>query len=200
MLNEIMLTDGLKSCTWQPNLRQNDITTRGGDSLSVELGPPFWTVSFRYENLRPASWRLQTAWMNRRNGSSVPFTAFRPSRRYPANHPSTDNSGLALSAYNSTTGAITLNKGNMAIGDMVSWIDSNDAQFVGEIKEVDAVSGVSTTFKTFPFARQPNGISASPRIFEAVGRFRIVPSSVRPEDRNDKIYSISFDARQEEKL
>ncbi len=197
--NELMLTDRLKSCTWLPVLRQNDITTRGGETTSIEYGPGYWRVSFVYENLQPIQWRLLTAWIARRNGSQVPFTAFMPSRRYPENHPSANNTGLTLSGYNSTTGAITINKGNMVPGDMVSWIASDNSQFVGEIKQVDTVSGSSTTFRTFPFARAPSG-TPTPRIFEAVGRFRIVAGSIQPDDRNEKLYSMRFDARQDEKI
>jgi len=195
--DESIITDRLKACAWSLNFRQSDVNYRGGNSVSIEYGPAFWIAGFRYESLQPDQYRTLTAWINRRYGSSVPFMAHLPSRRYPKNNPGTTNAGLALSAYNGTTGSITLNKGNMAEGDMVSWKDSNSGQFVGEIVEVTSVSGGSTTFKTSPFARAPHG-TPSPRVFEAQGRFRLMPSSVRIEDGHDKLYSVAFDARQME--
>jgi hypothetical protein len=200
--DEIMLSDRLKACDWIQSFRQSDATTRGGNPQVVEHGRPFWVINFRYENLIPTDSydpnRLLSAWLGRRNGQAVPFTAYRPSRRTPFNHPTANNSGLVLSGYNSTTGAITLNKGNMAEGDMVSWDAADGSMFVGEIVTIDAVSGSSTTFKTFPFAKQPAG-TENAKIVGAVGRFRLIPASIRPDDRADKRHGLSFSARQIEK-
>jgi hypothetical protein len=196
-VDEAMLTARLKACSFVPNLRQNDMTSRGGASQSVETGPPFWTASFRYENLRPSEYRALTAWIHRRNGTHIPFMGFLPSRRYPAGLPSADNAGLVLSSYNATTKAITINKAGMEVGDHVSWIAATGAQFIGEIVEI-VTAGASTRFLTFPPAPSPHA-TPSPRIFEAYGRFRLMPNTYRPEDKYDGNYNISFEARQEEK-
>lgn len=196
--DELMLTKGLKSCNWIPQFRQNDSLSRGGDNQTNEFGLPFWVLSFRYDNMQDSTYRALRGWIARRDGARVPFMAYRPSNEYPENHPSTDNSGLVLSGYNGTTGAITLNKGNLVEGDMVSWIDINSAQFVGEIATIDAVSGSSTTFKTFPFAPQPHATEDA-RVWRALGRFRMIPQSLNIDDRADGLYSVSFQARQMEK-
>lgn len=196
-VDEVILTDRLKSCTWTPAFRQNDMTTRGGASQSVENGPPFWVASFRYENLGDAQYRALTSWVNRRNGSHIPFLAFLPSRKFPANYPAETNAGLTLSAHNPATGAITLNRANMAPGDHIGWLHNSGARFVGEIAEIISSTGSASTFTTFPPAPAPDGLPF-PRTMQAYGRFRLVPGSYRPDDRHDGFHSIAFEARQEE--
>ena len=66
--NEIMLTTGLKRCTWTPMERQTTPFGRGG-GIVVELGYPYWMIDFEYANLLDDDWRELTAWVARRRGA-----------------------------------------------------------------------------------------------------------------------------------
>lgn len=197
MENEIFLTDRLKSCSWTPQLRQNVQTTRGGESIAIEYGPAFWTASFRYDNLQENQYADLMAWIDRRNGSAVAFTAYLPSRRLPRNIPGETNAGLSVSGYSSTLGRITINREAIALGDFLSYIASDNSQYCGRVIEIVSSGGGSSTVRTFPFPKPPAG-SPAPRIREAVARFRMVPQTLRIDDRAEKIYSVSFEARQKE--
>lgn len=197
MENEMILSDRLKSCAWTPNFRQADQVTRGGESLSIEYGPAYWTASFRYDNLQPNQYADLMAWIGRRNGSIVPFSSYLPSKRRPRNIPGETNAGLAVSGYNATTGAFTINRAAMALGDMVSYTASDNSMFCGQIIQIISTTGGSATVRTLPFAKPP-AASPAPKIFEAAARFRMITQSLRIEDRAERLYSISFEARQKE--
>ncbi len=199
-MSEQILTDRLRECTWQVQHRQSDISTRGGVAQVLEYGPPFWVLSFRYENLTETSWRLLSAWLGRRYGASVPFFSYRPGRSHPAINRHADNNGVGVDIYDAAAGTIRftgLTGKTLQVSDMVAYQTASGGYFVGEVIEAVTVGVSSSIVKTSPPVVQP-APSPSPQIAYASGLFRLIPSSVQKSENYQTVNSISFKARQEE--
>lgn len=193
---EIFLTDRLKDCSWNLQHRQSAPFGRQGGQV-ITYGQPYWMASFRYENLSASALRALSAWIARRKGASVSFTAYRPARVSPANG-ATSNSGLGISAVSSSAGTIGLTglSAALAPGDMVSYATLAGGYFCGEVVSAGAISTGAQTVTVVP---APVAVHGTPqaRVYQAVAEFQLdgTPQITEPHDRR---YNVSFSARQVE--
>jgi hypothetical protein len=195
---EIFLTDRLKDCSWALSHRQSAPLFRQGGQV-VTYGQPFWVANFRYENLSREGLRALSAWIGRRQGSRVPFTAYRPSRATPANG-ITSNSGIGINAYDTAASTITLSGLGAALvaGDMVSWRTQYEGYWCGEVVSAGSISGGVQTLTMSPAPIVYHGTLSAPRIYQAIAEFQL-EGDVQIGEPHDKRFSVSFAARQVER-
>lgn len=195
---EIFLTDRLKDCSWTLVPRQSVPFGRQAGQV-ISYGQPFWVAQFRYENLDEAGLRALSAWLARREGARVTFTAYRPTRAQPSSGVAS-NSGIGISAIN--TGASTialtgLSTNAMQPGDMVSYYTAAGGYYCGEVVAVGSLSAGAQTVTVKP---APVALNASPqvRIVEALAEFQLDGEAAISEP-HDRRYGVSFTARQVER-
>jgi len=217
---EIFLTDRLKDSSWRLAHRQSAPFGRQTGQVIV-YGASYWTASFRYENLDEAGLRALSAWLARRQGSRVTFTAYRPSRATPLSG-ADSNAGIGVSSVN--TAASTLVMTGLAValtpGDMVSYYTAASGYYCGEVVAttlvLDAdwflfsgawdeagewVDGASWDFsQTVTVSPAPVTANASPqaRVYQALAEFQMDGQPTISEP-HDKRYAVSFSARQVER-
>jgi X-X-X-Leu-X-X-Gly heptad repeat protein len=198
MASETFPVSGLKSCEWTDVVRQTDQSSYGGGDSVIEMGEPYWTISCRYENLSEAQHRAVTSFLKRRNGSMVPFRAYRPDRQNPLNIANAGSLSPSITEVSTGVMQITTGTNKLAEGDMVAYKTSTGARYVGEIADVLSTQTSSIQCELYPAAPTPNG-SPDLQIYRAEGLFRLVPSSVQNPEPHDKRRSVTFSARQVEK-
>lgn len=195
---EIFLTDRLKECSWVLVPRQSVPFGRQAGQV-VTYGQPFWTAQLRYENLSETGLRALSAWIARREGARVTFTAFRPTRRRPSSGLSS-NSGLGISAVDTGASTISLtglSTNAMQPGDMVSYFTAANGYFCGEVVSVGSLSAGAQTVTVRP---APVAAHASPqvRVVEALAEFQL-DGEIAISEPHDRRYAVSFNARQVER-
>lgn len=194
---EIFLTDRLKDSSWRLMHRQSAPFGRQTGQV-ITYGPPYWVASFRYENLDEAGLRALSAWIARRQGSRVTFTAYRPTRAKPGNG-ATSNSGLGISAIDTAAATIAMTglPGALAAGDMVSYYT---AALGYHCAEVVSAGALSTGAQTVTVSPPPVAVNASPaaRIYQALAEFQM-DGEVQISEPHDRRYAVSFNARQVER-
>ena len=194
---EIFLTDRLKDSSWVLAHRQSQPFGRQTGQV-ITYGASYWMAQFRYENLSEAGLRALSAWLARRQGSRVTFTAYRPSRRSPASG-ATSNSGLGISSVNTaaSTVAMTGLGAALAPGDMLSYFTAANGYYCGEVVSAGSISSGAQTLTVSPAPVAANGTPQA-RVFEAVAEFQLVGQAQITEP-HDKRYAVSFSARQVER-
>jgi hypothetical protein len=191
---EIFLTDRLKDSSWSLAHRQSVPFGRQTGQVIV-YGASYWMASFRYENLDEAGLRALSAWIARRQGARVTFTAYRPTRARPASGASS-NAGLGISAVSTvnSTVAMTGLAGALAAGDMLSYFTAASGYYGGEVVSAGAISSGAQTLTVSPAPVAAHG-SPQARVFQALAEMQLEgePNISEP---HDKRYSVSFSARQ----
>ncbi len=194
---EIFLTDRLKDASWSLAHRQSQPFGRQTGQV-ITYGASYWLAQFRYENLSEAGLRALSAWIARRQGSRVTFTAFRPTRRRPANGASS-NTGLGISAVNTSASTVSMTglSAALAPGDMLSYRTAVSGYYCGEVVAAGSFSSGAQTLTVSPAPVAANGTPQA-RVFEALAEFQLdgQPQISEPHDRR---YSVSFSARQVER-
>ncbi len=194
---EIFLTDRLKDCSWRLMQRQSAPFARQTGQVIV-YGGAYWVASFRYENLDGPGLRALSAWIARRQGSRVTFTAYRPTRKSPANG-AVSNSGLGVSAVDTAASTVSLTglTGALLAGDMLSYFTAANGYYCGEVVSAGAISSGAQTLTVSP---APVAANASPqaRVYQALAEFQLdgEPQITEPHDRR---FAVSFNARQVER-
>jgi len=194
---EIFLTDRLKDCSWRLMQRQSAPFGRQTGQV-ITYGGAFWVASFRYENLDGPGLRALSAWIARRKGAAVSFTAYRPTRISPANG-ATSNSGLGISSVNTAASTIAATglSAALAAGDMFSYATLAGGFYCGEVVSVGAISSGAQTLTVSPAPVAAHGTPQA-RVFQALAEFQLdgEPQISEPHDRR---YAVSFNARQVER-
>lgn len=194
---EIFLTDCLKECTWTLNERQSEAHTRENGGQSVTWGRPFWSLTARYENLSDAAWRALTAWIQRRKGARVSFTAYRPDRPAPLLNPAMTNTGLGLSSINISTNQISLTGlGSTVIspGDMVSFETLAGGRWIGETTVGATPVAGAATITVWPYP-QTQAATPNVRLFQPLGLFHMTGQPILREP-STRQRSLEFQAKQ----
>jgi hypothetical protein len=196
---EIFLTDCLKECSWSLLHRQSEPTaTRENSGQVVEWGRPYWQIACRYDNLSESAFRALTAWLARRQGGRVIFTAYRPDRPAPLLHPSMSNSGIDVADVDidaSTIDMTGLGANVLSPGDMVSYLAVSGRFWVGEVTVTATPTAGAATVSVWPPPLEPHASLLTPRVNQAIGHFQIIgqPSISEPSSR---IRNVEFNARQ----
>lgn len=196
---EIFLTDRLKDCSWTLAPRQSVPFGRQAGQV-ISYGQPFWVAQFRYENLDEAGLRALSAWLARREGARVTFTAFRPTRKQPALGPSVSNSGITITSVSTAASTVTWNNLPCALspGDMLSYYTAAGGYFCGEIVAVEAIVGDAQTVTVKPAPVAVHASTPAPRIVQALAEFQLDGEAAISEP-HDRRYAVSFTARQVER-
>lgn len=196
---EIILTDKLKELTWSPpEERQSEAASRGGNDQVVTFGRPFWRLRATYQNLDDTAYRYLTAWLARRKGSRVTFTCPRLQRRGPLLAPAISNAGLSVVSVDIAAGTVRIGGvGTTTIspGDMVSYYTAALGYWVGEATATAVPSSGQVVIPVHPYPQTPHASLAAPRLYEALGEFKLVgrPQNTEP---HTKRHGVSFEAVQ----
>jgi hypothetical protein len=194
---ELILTDCLKECSWTLNERQSDPETRENGGQVITWGRPFWSLTARYENLSDIAFRALTAWVSRRKGARISFTAWRTDRPALALNSSITNSGLGVSAVDIAAGTVTLTGlGSNVIspGDMIGFSTLAAGYWVGEAMATATPTAGAATVTVWPYPQTPHG-TPNVRLLKALGEFQLVgPVSIREPSSRQR--SLEFQARQ----
>ena len=196
---EIFLRDRLKDCSWTLSHRQSTPFGRQTGQV-ISYGQPFWVAQFRYENLDDAGLRALSAWLARREGSRVTFTAYRPTRAIPSSG-LTSNSGLGISAISTSGSTISLtglSTNAMTPGDMVSYYTAANGYYCGEVVAVGSLSEGAQTVTVKPAPVAVNVSTPAVRVVQALAEFQIEGEAAISEP-HDRRYGVSFMARQVER-
>lgn len=197
-IGEIILTDCLKECTWQLIERQSAAETRSNGGQVVSWGRPFWLLTARYENLSDQAFRALTAWIARRQGAVVPFTAYRADRPAPVLDPTrVTNSGLGVSAIDiedSTVSMTGMGTTVISPGDMISFMGAASGRWIGEAIATATPTAGAATISVWPPPQTPHATPAA-RLYRALGDFQLAgePTIREPSSR---VRSLEFQARQ----
>ncbi len=194
---EIMLYVGLKEASWNLVEQQSAPFSRSSEQV-VTWGEPYWEFEAKYQNLTDADFRALRAWTTRRRGASITFSAYDPSRQKPVLGLPPNHENVSLASVDIGAGTITLQGlGTHVIspGDMIGYSTSDDGLWVGEALETATPVSGAATVDVYPAPRTPHATTPDARIFQALGRFRMIgmPSLIAPHDRRR---SVSFKARQ----
>lgn len=197
---EIILTHRLRELTWTLVERQSAAETRDGGGTVVTWGRPYWTIRARYEYgpRDDEDFRALSAWIARRKGSRVTFTAFRADRSAPVLAPSQSNSGLGVSAVNVGASTVSLTGMGSTIlspGDMVGFYTSTSGYWVGEVTAQATPSAGAATVSVYPAPQSPHGSTPNVRLLQALGEFQLVGGAVITETA-ERRRSLAFEARQ----
>lgn len=196
---EIFLTDRLKDCSWTLVPRQSVPFGRQTGQV-IRYGQPYWAAQFRYENLSETGLRAMSAWLARREGARVTFTAYRPTRARPLSGLSS-NSGIAIfdvSTANSTLSLSGLGSNAIAPGDMVSYYTAANGYYCGEVVSVSSLSSGNQTVTVSPAPVAINGSTPNVRLVQALAEFQLDGEATISEP-HDRRYAVSFSARQVER-
>lgn len=192
---EVMLTDRLKSCTWRLVERQTQQFARGGASAVIQIGEPYWLIDLVYENLGATEFRALSAWLARRRGALVTFSAFRADRPHPANI--TAEPVATITSQDVSTIRVQAGPDLVGVGDMISYNAVSGGRFIGEVTNVVATGAGYADVNTVPLPPTPHGTPVV-QLVPAVGLFRLEPSSVRITEVYEPKKRVSFTARQDE--
>jgi len=196
---EFILSNYLKELTWSPpEERQSDADQRGGSGQVITFGRPYWRIRFIYDNQNDAAYRAQTAWLARRKGSRVTFTANRPGMRKPLLAPGMTNEGLSVVAVNIAAGTVTiggLGTNPISAGDMLSYYTANSGYWVGQaLADAAPVTG-QAVISVHPPPQTPHASTPVPRLVDAIGEFKLV-GRIQNTERHTRRASVSFEAVQ----
>lgn len=190
---ELFLTKGLKSCNWRLEQRQTAQFSRSGSSQIITLGRPFWRVEFEYENLVDADYRALTAWLSRRKGGEINFSAYRPDREAPLNGSASTSATISTSSDEITVTPSPA--ADLILGDMIAYTTADSTRFVGEITEIVSAPNNTQVVKTEPPALE---YGSTPSLGRAYGLFRVEPDSITVSEPYDITKRVRFTARQDE--
>lgn len=197
---EAIISDRLKELTWTLVERQSAAETRDGGGAVVTWGRPYWTIRARYEfgPQDDAAHRALTAWLSRRKGARVSFTAYRADRPAPVLAPGITNSGLGVSAVSISNGTVTLTglgSTQISPGDMVGFYTASSGYWVGEATASASPSGGTATVSVWPYPQAPHGSTPNVRLLQALGEFQLIgPPSL--SETSERRRAVAFEAKQ----
>jgi len=173
---ELIPCRGIVGAEWQPVNQQAAPETLAGESDVLELGPSYWVVDFEVECPTREDFDTWSAFLARRSGAAVTFTAPRTFRKLPRDPLILSDSGVSLPVVNSSGGTITLSgvgTGKAYAGDMVSYRTANNGYYIGQVQYDATPSGGSITLSVWPEPMAKHATTPSPRRIEALGEFRL---------------------------
>ena len=199
---ELILTDGLVTCEITPESPfQSASTTNSGASIVVEYGP---TVRWRlraatHDSLSREDYGAWEAWIARRKGAAVSFTAYRLYRARPAGDAiiKVDNSKFSLSSISAANSTVTISTSTSVTfkpGDLLSYKAASGGYWLGMVT-AKTNGAASQTINVTP---APVTAHASPdfRATRAIGEFRLDGAPRLVDDWKTKTRSVSFEAIQ----
>lgn len=194
---ELILTDALQVCDMSLRHNQSRRMTNSGASAVVVYGPARWFLRAETEFLDMAQARNWSAWLARRKGGAVTFTAWRIMRGYPAGAIGADEGVAVLSSIN--TGASTIAIGSAGAyqarkGDMVSFRTAANGYWLGEVTGDVNASGGAATLAVEPRPRTQHASTPALRRVKALAEFELTTDLDPWEDYTSR--RLSFEAMQ----
>lgn len=173
---ELMPMDGLKEFTWTIAEKQSELETLNNSGQVLEYGSPKWMARAVFGSMNRAVFQNLDAFISRRRGSLITFTAFRPLLRTPLLNPSQTNSGITIGTVD--IGASTVVFGglsaNVKAGDMFSYRTAANGYWIGKAVNDVSLSAGSATVEVWPPPMAKHASAPAPRVFEALGEFKLV--------------------------
>lgn len=173
---ELIPCRGIVGADWQPVNQQATPETLSGESDILELGPSYWVVDFEVECPTREDFDTWSAFLARRSGAAVTFTAPRTFRKLPRDPFILSDAGVSLSSIDAPARQITLGGvGTEAafVGDMVSYRTANGGYYIGQVQQDAVPAGGSITLSVWPEPMAAHATTPSPRRIEALGEFRL---------------------------
>ena len=193
---ELIPTTGLKQCIWKLEQRQTKQYSRNGSSQVIKLGEAFWVLRFEFENMTDANFRALTAFLSRRKGAIVSFSAYRPDRIKALLH----SDGNAPSALTVSGDEVTVTMNNseaFSPGDMISYAAGAGGRYVGEVLSITS-HVTNTTVAVVEPAPVAAHATHDAQTEAAWGLFTLEPDSIMLSEPFDITKRATFTARQVE--
>lgn len=173
---ELIPCRGIVGADWQPMNQQATPETLSGESDVLELGPSYWVVDFEVECPTREDFDTWSAFLARRGGAAVTFTAPRTFRKLPRDPSVLSDSGVSLTSID--IGARTITLGGVGAskayaGDMVSYRTLGGGYYIGQVQADTTAVGGSITLLVWPEPAAKNAVAPLPRRIEALGEFRL---------------------------
>lgn len=194
---EVMPCTGITSAAWALVPQRTEVEALSGGAVSIDLGPAFWEIDLDVSLFSRDVFDLWAAFIARRRGSSVPFTAWRTFRSRPRDSGVSSDASLTLPSVSIANSTITLgNAGTYTAypGDMLSYRTQNSGYWVGVSTAQVSAAGGSITIPVEPAPRARASSGQSPRRIQALGEFRLDGEPRFRESQRRR--SLRFKARQ----
>jgi hypothetical protein len=195
---ELFLTDCLKECSWTLIERQSGAETRDNDGQVVAWGRSYWQIVCRYDNLSDSAFRALTAWLARRKGSRVIFSAYRPDRPTPLLNSAMSNTGLGIADVDIEAATIDLTGLGSTVlspGDMVSYLSDTGRYWIGEITVGATPTAGAATVSVWPPPQEPHASAPAPRLRQPIGHFQLV-GQTEIHEPSSRLRTVAFTAKQ----
>lgn len=173
---ELIPCRGMVKADWEPIEQQAAPETLSGDADVLELGRGYWVVNFEFELPKREDFDAISAFLARRRGAAVTFTAPRFFRKLPRDLSITSDAGLSSVVINASGRTVTftgVGSGDAYAGDMISYRTLANGYYIGQVQYNAEQSGGSVTMSVWPEPMTPHASTPSPRRIEALGEFKL---------------------------
>lgn len=173
---ELIPYRGMTKADWEPIEQQAAPETLSGDADVLELGRGYWVVNFEFELPKREDFDAISAFLTRRQGAAVTFTAPRFFRKLPRDLSITSDAGLTVTGLSKSSRLVQftgVGASKAYTGDMISYRTVADGYYIGQVQaDVDPVGG-AITMNVWPEPMTQHASTPSPRRIEALGEFRL---------------------------
>lgn len=150
---EAMPTAGVISTPWRLMTQTTRRRSRSGNEQGVILGQSYWVFEAQTTPLTVEDFRTWTAWIDRREGERVTFTAYAIPEGDPQGIVAGSDGSVTVSAIDAAASTITLGNVSTSIayeGDMVGYYTAAGGYWAGRVVEQATASAGSYTLKVRP--------------------------------------------------
>ncbi len=194
---------GVIKNVWTPINPQKFPMGLSGNSVSVDIGEPNWSVSISVQApIRSALAREWSGFFARRQGSKVSFTMNRSFRSFPFRKTVDTDAGLTIGSIDRAASRVELSNVEAhyapETGDMIGYYTANSGYWTGEVLRPAQVTyngqKASVFLDVWPAPYAPHETTANPRRFKALGEFRLIATPSITESYTQRAWN--FKARQ----
>lgn len=190
---------GIQSNTWTLNHNDTVPAALSGDSVSVSIGEPYWTIAV--DVVVPARSSLVALWEGffaRRKGSRNSFTANRSFNSFPAARDVSSDVDIVINSWDRVASTIDYSQGGDVVlptpGDVIGYYTAAQGYYAGKVLNTLNAGGASALVELDPPPFEPHATLANMRRIKALGEFRL-DGPPRPVEKSSR-RSWSFTATQ----
>jgi len=194
---ELILEAKVADMPWLLEERQGTRFANSGFSQVLQMAEPRWTFNLATKWLTEAEYQDWQAWISRRRGSAITFTAWRMSQPN-ARVPVVSDVGLTVTAIDRANNTVSFGGATgwqATAGDMVSYYTAAGGYWCGQVLESkNAVGSAMSALKVWPAPFEPHATTANPRRIRALAEFRLrMPIPMQTERKEERFIAFTAD-------